>query len=484
MVAATFLSIFARATGAFLDSDTWWHLRAGEWMVAHGRILARDEFSWTRFGHPWVNHSWLAEIPMYLVWRTFGFGGLDLAVAGIVTLMFVFVYRQTEGSVYLRTVTVLLAALASSIYWLVRPELVSLLLTAGFAYSLHRFRYARINHLWVLPVLMVAWVNLHAGFIAGFLLLGGTLAGQIGSRALGLSDEGVLPWRGVRQLAWTGLACAVVALLNPYGPQILLYPFQTASIPALGNFIQEWMSPNFHLAGMQPFIGLLFLTFAAIGLSGKRVDLTDLVLCLGFAYLALIAARNIALFALIAPPVLTRHAAVALQKVAERRRSLAAILDPRAPSRRPTPAFSVLNWGLLAALLAVVLAKGMIAFRTPVNELAVQNGLPVGAVDAIRKTQPPGPMFNPDDWGGYLIWTLYPRYRVYIDGRIDLYGDAFVREYLRVLAGQEEWRTLFDQMGIRLVIVYPAAPLAATLRRDPGWTQTYGDSTASVFVRH
>lgn len=483
MVAAAFLGIFAAASGAFLDPDTWWHLRAGEWMIEHGRILTHDPFSWTRLGRPWLDHSWLAEIGMYALWSAAGFGGLSLAVAGIVTLAFVFVYLQTEGSVYLRTFTVLLAALASGVHWLIRPEVISLLLTAGFAYVLHRFRWTGINRLWLLPPMMAAWANLHAGFIAGFLLLGGTLAGQIGGRLIGRQAEGTVRGPGVAWLAATAAACGAAALLNPYGVRLLLYPFQTASISALGEFIQEWASPNFHLAATQPFACLLLATFAAVGLSERRIDLTDLVLFAGFAYLALFAARNIALFALIAPPILTRHAGPALVRAAERRPSLAPVLDPRFAPRLPSPRLARLNWGLLAVIVVFALARGIVALRVTADDFALRNGLPVRAVAAVQDTLPPGRLFNPYDWGGYLIWKLYPRDRVYIDGRTDLYGDAFVREYFRLMSGQDAARPRFAEMGIRTVIVNSGAPLAALLRSEPGWTQLYRDAIASVFVR-
>lgn len=483
MVGAAFAAIFAAAARPFLDPDTWWHLRAGEWMLDHGRILTQDPFSWTRLGRPWIDHSWLAEISMYALWRTAGFGGLNLAVAAIVTLAFVFVYLQTEGSVYLRTFAVLLGALASGVHWLLRPEVVSLLLTAGFAYVLHRFRWTGINRLWILPPAMVAWANLHAGFMAGFLLIGGTLIGLAGSRPLGLSGPGTVGGREVRWLAVAGLACAAAALLNPYGWRLLVYPFQTASIPALGQFIQEWASPDFHLATTQPFACLLLATFAAVGLSERRIDLGDLALFAGFAYLALVATRNIALFALIAPPILTRHAAPALASVAERRPALAPILDGRSPAGPTPPRLARLNWGLLIIIVGFAVARGLAATHVTTAELAARNGLPAAAVDAVGRALPPGRMFNTYDWGGYLIWRLYPDQRVYIDGRADLYGDAFVRQYFGMISGQDDWRRALAGADVRTVLINTAAPLADLLGREPGWTRRYRDSIASVFVR-
>ena len=109
--------------------------------------------------------------------------------------------------------------------------------------------------------------------------------------------------------------------------------------------------------------------------------------------------------------------------------------------------------------------------------------MPAGAVEYIRRTRPPGRLFNSYNWGGYLAWTLYPAYPVYIDGRTDLYGDAFVRRYLRIVAGQEEWQAALEREGIRLVVIETGSPLATELRRAPDWRQGYADSLASVFER-
>lgn len=304
--------IFAMAARPSVDTDTWWHLRSGAWMVEHRQILTHDEFSLTRQGQPWVNHSWLSQLPMYALWNAFGYAGLNLATALLVTAAFALVYLQCEGNAYLKAFTLVLAAAASHVYWSPRPQLVSFFLAAVFTYILHLYRWRGVNRLWLLPILMVLWVNLHGGFAIGFLLLLITLAGQVLSRLLGHSGPGVVSWSGVFVLAGITLACAVVVGLNPYGAGLYLYPLRTVSIGALQDFIQEWQSPNFHLREMQLFIWLWLAVFAALGVSRRRVDLTDLALLSGFTYLALLAARNTPIAALLAAPILIRHAAAGL----------------------------------------------------------------------------------------------------------------------------------------------------------------------------
>jgi hypothetical protein len=93
-------------------------------------------------------------------------------------------------------------------------------------------------------------------------------------------------------------------------------------------------------------------------------------------------------------------------------------------------------------------------------------------------------MYNRYGWGGYLIYQLYPDYRVYIDGRADVYGDAFFAEAMRVYDGAGDWTSSLDRYGIKTVLISPDAPLANLLRNDRGkWTVVYEDNQAIIFSR-
>jgi hypothetical protein len=477
-VAVAFLGIFALATGVPVDSDMWWHLRAGAWMVDHHRILSTDPFSWTRFNQPWVDHSWLSEVGLYELWRAFAAPGVSVAVAILATTTYLFVYLQSPGTVYARALVVEFAALSTGLpWWPARPEILSLALVACFAYILAQFRWHGVNRLWLLPPLMAVWVNLHAGFILGLVLLGITVAGQLVSRATGQRGAGVVDRRGIGLLAMTGLACVAVVSLNPHGPSMLTYPFHVMSIGVLRNVIAEWRSPDFHQLWGQMYIVLLLGTFAAMAWSPKRVDLTDLLLTAAFAYAGLLAARNLVLFTVVAPPVLTRCLAAAAED--GRARSSAPTGDSRAAPRPQV----VLNWLLLSLVVAVAVVNVAVTVRATVAETVLRRAMPVAAADYIRAAHPPGRMFNSYVWGGYLMWRLYPNYPVYVDGRTDLYGDAFVTEYLRLAGGSDDWRTAFRERDIRLVVIETGSSLAAALQRTAEWTLAYHDELASVFVR-
>jgi hypothetical protein len=476
-IALVFIGIFAMAFRPSVDTDTWWHLRAGAWMVEHGQVLTHDAFSSTRQGQAWVNHSWLSQLPMYLAWQTLGYAGLNLLTAALVTAAFIFVYLQCEGSAYLRAFCLVLAAAASAVFWSARPQLMSFVLVSIFAYLLWAFRWRGRNRLWLMPPLMVLWVNLHGGFAIGFILLLVTLAGQLLDRLLNAAQPGVLSWRGVGALALAVAGCAFVIPLNPYGFQLYLYPLRTVSIGVLQDFIQEWQSPNFHALGAQVFIWLLLATLAAIGLSRRRVLFTDLALLGGFTYLALLAGRNLAMAALIAAPILTRHAAAWLADLHAEHPRLAAVLDP-SPSAVQRP---LLNWALLVLVLLAALVKTADASLPTTNEKALASFLPLEAAKFVEQARPAGPMFNSYNWGGYLVWRLYPDHPVFVDGRTDLFDDALLTEYLRAAQGRADYASILARYGVKLVFVEQDSLLAERLQANPTWRQIYRDELAVVF---
>jgi hypothetical protein len=267
---------------------------------------------------------------------------------------------------------------------------------------------------------------------------------------------------------------SVAALvINPYGLQMLGVPFQTLSIGALQNFIQEWNSPNFHERQTWPFIFLLLALLGAVGASKKRLDWTDFVLVSGTAFMGLLAGRNIAVFAVVATPILTEH--------------LDAMLSERGwviqPVRRVTPRMARLNVILVVVVLLGALLKVLLVLDTKTVTQAQEEYLPVKVTSYLAESRPTGPMFNSYNWGGYMMYYL-PEEKVFVDGRTDLYGDDFLsNDYLKTATGAPGWRETLDKYGINVVAVEAGSGLARSLREEPGWSLDYEDKMAAVFVR-
>jgi hypothetical protein len=196
--------------------------------------------------------------------------------------------------------------------------------------------------------------------------------------------------------------------------------------------------------------------------------------------MALLAGRNIVLFALVAPPVLARHAQVLLDDWRARLPELVTAVEGSAP---PTRLGTVLNWLILGLVTLAALVKVAAISDPGLNERLALRDMPTGAADYILAHHPSGPLYNPYQWGGYLAWRLYPDYGIYVDGRTDLYGDAFLDEYLRLEAGSPEWAGVLERRGVRLMLVEAHSPLAALAAADPQWVRIYHDPTADVFQR-
>jgi hypothetical protein len=241
----------------------------------------------------------------------------------------------------------------------------------------------------------------------------------------------------------------------------------------LQDYIQEWQSPNFHSLEVQPFLWMLLLTAAVLALSPNRPTWRELLRVTSFAYLGLVAARNIGLFALVALPVLNRHLAATLHNW------LPARASPRQLSPGPARA---LNLVLLLLLIVAAGIKAVEPLSRKANEAAVRQQTPVEAVEAIRRSRPPGPLLNSYNWGSYLIWALYPDYLSFVDGRTDLFDDEILEEYLQVWRADPGWERVVDRWGLKSALLEPEAPLVQQLRID-GWTAIYADQQAVVLTK-
>lgn len=467
----TFMLLFALAARVPVDTDTWWHLRSGETILQSG-IIYTDPFSSTANSQAWIDHSWGAQIILYAVYQIGGLFGLMVYTAGLATAGMVFVYRMSAGSTYLRAFALVLGAAAAAVFWSPRPQMLSFLLSAVVLYVIHLYKRKGIDRLWLIPILMAIWGNLHAGFSIGFIFLGGTIVGEILGNLTNRGGEYVIPWRGVRKLILvTGMSVAAL-VINPYGLQMLFVPFQTISIGVLRAYIQEWNSPNFQGRETWGFILLLIAVFGAAGASRRRLDWTDFLLVSGTAFLSLLAGRNIAVFAVVAAPVLTYHIDSILSERGWVIRSAKTVTSSRAR-------LNVILVGVIAlgAVLKVLLTMEPITVRQ-----ALESTLPIQAVAHIRETNPQGTMFNSYNWGGYLLYAL-PDRLVFVDGRTDLYGDAILTEYLNTATGRDGWRETLDARGIGWVVVETGSGLALNLNEEPGWQRTHEDALASVYVR-
>jgi hypothetical protein len=488
--ALALILVFGMAARAPLDSDLWWHLRAGQTSLEQGRPLLVDTFSHTRAGEAWTNHSWLAQVILYLVFRSGGILALAGLVAALAAASLGMAYGQMEGHPLLRAFILVLAAAVAAPLWSPRPQLFSLLLFAALGFLLARYRKYGRGRLWQLVPLFILWSNLHGGYILGLLLIGATGAGMIFDRMFREPDSENVRWSAITRLALWGAAGWFAVTINPNGFAMWAIPLKTVAVGALQALISEWASPDFHDLSQQPFLWLLFLTLICAALSRHRPSGAELFSVVGFAYLGFLARRNFGPFALVAAPALSRQLADLAMPAGERfagwmQRWQEAYRTDLQPTARFTftPRVRIaFNIVILVVLSGGVLVKLLWVTSPGFYMTQSRSMFPAAAAEWIEGNAPPGKLFNDYNWGGYLTWTLRD-YPVFVDGRTDLYDDEVLNGYLTAVQGKPGWEQVLVDYGVNLALVSPEGGLARELDRNPDWQRAYQDGTAAVYLR-
>lgn len=471
-VAVLALGLFTMAARGVTDPDVWWHLRTGQLMLSNHALFHADPYSFTRFGQPWVNHEWLSEILLFMVYRLSGFGGLIVVFGAVVAATLLLVFVRCPGRPYLAALITLGGAVASAPAWGVRPQMFSLVLASIFLVLLETSAKHPARLWWTAP-LMLLWVNLHAGYPLGLafvalFLLGETLEAAVHAGQWAQSSN------RLKSLALVFALCLALVPLNPNGLRIYSYPFETLRSPAMQKFIQEWFSPDFHDPMYVPLLFMLLALIAALAVSPRHPRIRDLVLLLATIPAALRSMRHIPILMLVLVPILAGLVEAWLQhRDAER------LL--RVGHHRPAMRIVVINILVLVAFAAFTLLRVRQVVRA--QEQTEARHFPQAAVAFLSRERPPGPILNHYNFGGYFIWKLYPQYRVFTDGRADVYGDGFMDDFAASYYLRDDWSMPFKRWGVRSLILPPDAPLITALRSSPDWTQIYADSQAVVLTR-
>ena len=164
------------------DADTGYHIRAGDYIIDNLKIPHHDLFSFIQPPIPWTAHEWLSEVIYALIHKVSGLSGIVVGHALVIATAFLLLFKFMRSSGISILVAALLVALAvsvSTIHWLARPHIFSLLFTLIWYIILDTYQYKKKNYLYILPLLMLVWVNLHGGFLAGFLLFGVYITGNV-----------------------------------------------------------------------------------------------------------------------------------------------------------------------------------------------------------------------------------------------------------------------------------------------------------------
>jgi hypothetical protein len=482
--------------------DFWWHMAMGREIVQTHTIPAHDSFSYTQAGQPFYNQGWLAQVVLY---GLHSLGGVPLILV-VQSLVVALAYGlllalciKRSGDLRLSTTVLLLLVVPISFdNWNVRPQTYAFPLFVAFFYIVTQwrlgYRWSAVGkeppadgatppktYLWMLPMLMVVWVNLHGSFVLGGAVIALTFVAEWVRRFVtarwgdgAALAPAALP--SLRSLFGWGVATAAAMLINPRGVGVLIYVFNLLGTSAVTDLVTEWAPPTTRDLAGKLFFGFLIISVLVLAYSRRRPDPADMLFAIAFGWLALGAARNVVWFGLVAAPLLVVQIAPWLR--AEDTRTI----------RRSSAGVPLLNgvlMGFMVLLVVLVLPWIKPALGLPPRLGAlISEDTPVMAVEALQADpRRPSHLFHAMSYGSYLIWAA-PQQGVFIDPRIELYPFEQWRDYIALNNGHNV-DALLNKYAIDGLLLdnEQQAALLHTVRSRTHWQVRYEDEQTTYLGR-
>jgi hypothetical protein len=469
--------ILLRAPLLLHEPDTLWQIRTGQWTLDHARVPTSDFFSYTAAGKPWVSMQWLSQVIYALTFNAGGWHAMAVLAAAssaaIVGIVCFYLLRHLRFSVAIGCA--LLTGAAIGPHFTARPHVFSYVLLALWmigllnAYDDKKFD---LPPLLTLAPLMILWANIHGSFTYALTML------YIFSACCLFHNFVARDFAKCRHVVIVAAVTTACAAATPYGIMPAFMTTTLVSMKFASGYINELRSPDFQASTfVLIYFVAIFLVMAGLGirLGGARLISFGLAAATGLRYM-----RALFMFFLLAPIILARPAVRCFPPLA--RQSFAT--ESSDSGAAPDALLGLLQKYATAVLVGCVALAVLttVSFWRREDIVPSKTIAPEAAIDFVKRANITGNVFNSQIFGGYLIWSGIP---VFIDGRLEVYGDAFLRKYAQTvgLADVTKAYAVLDEYNIQWAILNPYEPLVGELARNTAWDKAYADADAVVFVR-
>ena len=460
-----------------MDGDTGWHIRTGEYILAHHAVPTQDLFSFSKAGQPWFAWEWLTDVLFAGLFRIGGlkaivlFAGVMIGAYATVLLRYA-VWRGANG--LLAACLCLFAVGGSSMHFLARPHLFTLLLLPACLWLVEADRRKNTPWLWLLVPITLLWTNLHGGFLIFIACLALLVGGSAVEAMLGRPR-----WPAVQRYSWLLAACSAVTLLNPFGIGLHVHILAYLRADWIKDLVQEFQAPTFRNEGQFQFEALLVAGLVLTGVLLRRQRVTEALWLLFLAHSSLISVRHAPLYAAVAAPLIASELSAWWKSQAAERKKSSIVSILHQLGEDLTPNFRRTSVWPAVAIVALVFVDAPIRWPRDFPSEA----FPIAMVHENTKVLESGRLLTTDQWGDYIIYSFYPRQKVFIDGRSDFYGESLGTEYLHLLQGAYDWRVILDRWGFDVALLPVQWPLVQILKLDPSWQVIKDDSHSILFRR-
>ncbi len=463
------------------NDDFWLHLKTGEYILANLSIPSHDIFLNTPTSIPWIIHSWLSTVLFELINVRAGLKAIIILKAICVFMGFVLIFLMCRKF----TCNTVLSVITCAIIFIITSQSINICKPIFFSYLLFPLFYLLLEgyydtrrkpYLYILPLIMVIWANLHGGFITGILLVCSFSIGK----AIDVYVQNKT-WRikgSIRRVAVSTALCVIASFLTPYTYHVYTYMFNFAYPTEYIIRCPEWLPIVIGQSGLY-LIYISVVGFIAI-IAIRYIRFSILFPFVLFTCMALLKSHFIFYSVVSAGYLLCSVFPHFMQRIAPVRAKI------------PSSLRSTVHYGVYIALIAVLgytvhgLQRRGLLFRPEIDRTAY----PYGAVKFLDKYNPEGKLLNYREWGGFLAYHLYPKYQIFIDGRITESAGEITRSYETIAQARSGFEDTLKLLDIDIVVADYSAfrrsssdPIQPIAYR-PDWRIVYWDDNSIIYLRN
>jgi len=510
------------------DFDFLWHLKTGEIILKQGPPQL-DPYSFRLEGKQWIDSQWLFQAIIYLVYRGFGFKGLSLFLAFLATVLYLLLYWLIwDRKLYpLGFFFCMLSIWPMSIRFHLRPEFFSYLLIVIYLTIMERARQRSHWLIFLLPFFQLLWANLEGLWPVGLFIIGAYFAEDfifnLASRSKPTSSRDSAGLRRLDRLAGllepdyqsqpgrifaVLIICIIVSFLTPYTMRGFLFPFTLLlEVAHPSNLVKSHILDSLSVFPAYfkfPFIAvplliLIFVSALSFFLNRKPRP-AHWIIWPAFLFISLSARRNIPFICLLSVPVMAINFKSYLYSK---------FFSPDSGER---PALKIFPFRLkffssrhilflqtlpcasaigLSILFIITNITGQFhEWNKSLREFGTGfkfDYYPVAACGFLKELSWKGRIFNHMNIGGYLIWAGYPDWKIYMDSRLEVYGNDGMVRYFLAFTDQGVFQEEEKKYGFEAIVIstHPRmiVPLLRNLSSDPSWVLVYADPAALIYLK-
>lgn len=463
--------------GLLADADVGWHIRTGEYILDHHTVPRHDLYSFSKPGAPWYAWEWLTDVIFGGLHRIAGLKGVVLAAGLLISLFALTLIRRMVrrgAHLFVALAVALLGVGGSSMHFLARPHLLTMLLLSVSVWMIEEDRKRPSRRIWWLVPITAIWTNLHGGFLAliavlGLLVIGSAIEAWFGS-------AGTI--RDAVRYAKLTVACGAATLLNPYGWNLHRHVIEYLRSDWIRNVVQEFQSPSFRSENMLQFEALLLIGLIVAGAQLRQWKVVEGLWILFWAHMALGSVRHAPLFITVTTPILAGEISSWWTRWTAhvRRGTLPDILNLMAADARK--GFRRSSVWPAAVMVGLVLVGRPVKWPRDFPDFVFPAQMVRGHSELILQSR----VLTTDQWADYLIY-VNPAQKVFIDGRSDFYGPEIGNDYIHLTAGNWDWRPLLERYRFNLVLLPVESALVQILKTAPDWRVLEDDGKRILLVR-